>query len=441
VIEGRAAHEGTPARETALDCIEAGLEAADPERIVAETLSVDGSVLTVLDTEYDLDAFEELLVLGGGNAAGRMAVALESLLGDRIDRGAVVTDAPGETERIDQLPGDHPVPSERGVESARRVLDLAESAGKGSLVLVAITGGGSALMPAPAGDVPLGDLQSVTESLLGSGATIDEINAVRKHCSALKGGHLARRAAPGKVVGLLLSDVVGNDLSVIASGPTVPDETTYSDALSVLSRYEIDPPETVRTRLEAGAEGEREETPDAEDPAFERVENHVLADGFTPLEAAAEVAGERGYRVLRLSSRIRGEAREAAKTHVAIAEEMRATGNPLSVPSVVVSGGETTVTLRGDGTGGPNQEFALSAAIELVGTEDTALAAVDTDGIDGPTEFAGALVTGETVDDLGVAQEALAENDVTPFFDERASLLLTGPTGTNLNDLRVLVVE
>ncbi|WP_331236294.1 glycerate kinase type-2 family protein [Natronorarus salvus] len=441
MIEGKDTLGGTPARETALACVEAGLEAADPERIVGETLSLDGSVLSVLDTEYDLDAFEEVVVLGGGNAAGRMAAAVEELLGDRIDRGAVVTDAPGETERIDQLPGDHPVPSERGVESARTVLEMAESADESSVVLVAITGGGSALMPAPAGDVSLADLQSVTEALLGSGATIDEINAVRKHCSSIKGGHLARKAAPGRVIGLLLSDVVGNDLSVIASGPTVPDETTYDEARSLLSRYGIDPPGTVRTRLEAGTAGEREETPDAEDPAFERVENHVLADGFTPLAAATEVAKGRGYGSLILSSRIRGEAREAAKTNAAIAEEMRATGNPLSVPGVVVSGGETTVTLRGEGTGGPNQEFALSAAIECAGMGDVALAAVDTDGIDGPTEFAGALVTGETVEDLGVARGALAENDVAPYLEEREALVLTGPTGTNLNDLRVLVVE
>ncbi len=441
MIREREALGGTPARETALDCVETGIEAGDPERVIVDSLGVVDGGLTVGETGYDLDNYGGIVVIGGGNAAGRMAGALEGVLGERIDRGAVITDAPGDTDRIEVLPGDHPVPTERGVDSTRKMLALADDAGEDVLVLVVVSGGGSALMPAPAEGVSLKNLRAVTESLLESGATIDEINAVRKHCSALKGGHLAQRAAPARVVGLVVSDVVGNDLGTVASGPTAPDETTFDEAWAVLSRYGIDPPEGISERLKRGANGEVEETPGEGDPVFDRVENHVLADGFTPLAAVADLARERGYEPLILSSRVRGEAREAAKTHAGIAEESRATGNPVEPPALICSGGETTVTIRGEGTGGPNQEFALSAALELRGIEDLALASVDTDGIDGATDAAGALVDGTTVEDPERARDALDGNDAYPYLDARGAIIKTGPTGTNVNDLRVLVIE
>ncbi|ADJ15897.1 Hydroxypyruvate reductase [Halalkalicoccus jeotgali B3] len=439
-MQDREALGGTAARDLALDCIEAGIEAGDPERAIAESVSLDGDRLTIGETSYDLASYADVVVFGGGNAGGRMASAIEGVLGKRISRGVVVTDAPEETDRIEVLPGDHPVPSERGVESTRRMLELADDAADDTLALVLVSGGGSALMPAPAEGITLSALQEVTEALLASGAEIGEINAVRKHCSAFKGGGLARRAAPGTVVSLIVSDVIGNDLSTIASGPTAPDATTFEEAKEVLSRYGIDPPEAIASRLERGAEGEVAETPDAEDPVFDRVDNHVIADGFSALEAVRDLASERGSEPLILSSSVRGEAREAAKTHVAIAEEVQRTGNPLAAPAVVCSGGETTVTLRGDGTGGPNQEFALAAAIELRGREGIALTAVDTDGIDGATDAAGAVVDGESVSDPETARAALAENDVYPYLEERDSLIETGATGTNVNDLRVLVI-
>ncbi|SEW03847.1 glycerate kinase type-2 family protein [Natrinema salifodinae] len=447
----------TEARDVALDCLEAGIEAGHPRTVVRDAVSLEDGTLRIADAAYDLDEYDEVVVLGGGNAAAHVAATLEELLGDRIDRGIVVTDDPVATERVAVREGDHPVPSERGVEATRELLAEADAADEDALVLAAITGGGSALMPAPAGDVSLADLQATTDDLLASGADIGEINAVRKHLSALKGGRLARRAAPATVASLILSDVVGNDLSVIASGPVAPDASTFDDALAVLDRYEIDAPAAVSDRLERGAAGEVSETPGPDDPAFERVSNHVVADGMTVLEAAREAAAERGYEPLVLSSRVRGEARDAATAHVAIAEEVRATGTPVEPPAVLLSGGETTVTLRGDGTGGPNQEFATSAALELAGDsrgEDSGesgngtgnessitVAAVDTDGIDGASDAAGAIVDETTVDEPAAARQALAENDVYPYLDERNGLLLTGPTGTNLNDLRVLVVE
>ncbi|WP_121822186.1 glycerate kinase type-2 family protein [Halostella salina] len=443
MIERRDALATTPARDAALACVEAGIEAGHPRTVVRNAVSVDGDALRVDDRTYDLGDYDEVLVLGGGNAAGHVAAALEAVLGDRIDGGVVVTDDPAATERVTVREGDHPVPSERGVAGARDVLAAADDAGERTLVLAAITGGGSALLPAPAGEVTLSDLQSVTDALLASGADIGEINAVRKHLSALKGGRLARRAAPATVVSLLFSDVVGDDPSVVASGPTAPDASTFDGALGVLDRYGIDAPASVREHLERGAAGGVPETPGPDDPAFDRVTTHVVADARTALHAARDAARERGYEPLVLSARVRGEAREAAKTHVAVAEEARSTGDPVSPPAVILSGGETTVTVRGDGEGGPNQEFALSAALELVGgsADGVAVAAVDTDGIDGATDAAGAVVDGGTVEDPDDARAALADNDACTYLDDRDALLQTGATGTNLNDLRALVVE
>ena len=493
----------TPAHAVALDCLAAGIEAADPARLTRETVSLSGSTLTVGEATYDLASYEEVVVLGGGNAAGVVAAELEALVGDRLSGGVVVTDSPVATDRIDVRRGDHPLPSERGVAATRDVLAAARAADDRTLVLAVVTGGGSALMTAPAAGLSLSALRSTIDALLASGATIAEINAVRKHCSAVKGGRLAAALAPADVCGLLLSDVVGNDPSTIASGPFVPDETTYETALAVLERYDLTVPSAVRTHLRRGAAGEIDETPIAGAPVFDRVRLVLLGDNLTALRAAADrAAASAGFEPLVLSSRIRGEAREAAKTQVAIAEESRATGEPIEPPAVVVSGGETTVTVRGDGVGGPNQEFALSAALELASahgstddeatdgpidgptddeatdgpidgsTDDEAtdgptdetikgltvsasaagivVAAVDTDGIDGPTDAAGGLVDADTVgratgtadhaDALAAAHRALADNDAQDFLERAGALLTTGPTGTNVNDLRVLVV-
>jgi len=430
-----------PQERVALDCVTAGIEAADPGRAVAERLSLSDSTLVIDGDRYDLANYEHVYVLGGGDDAAVVARALEDLLGAHIDDGAVVTDNPVETERIDVLPGDHPVPSERGVESTREVLALAERAGADDLVLGVITGGGSAVMPAPAEGLDLAALQATTEAVLASGADIGEINAVRKHCSALKGGQLARAAAPATVAGLVVSDVIGNRLDVIASGPLTPDESTYADALDVLDRYDVDVPDAVATRLRAGADGELPETPSMGDEIFSAVRQYVLADGMTALDGAAEAAEEAGYDTLVLSSRVRGEASEAAKVLVGIAEEVAATGTPIDPPAVVLSGGETTVTVRGDGTGGPNQEFALSAGVELEAPAVT-VASVDTDGIDGVSDNAGGVVTAADVAPVAeAARAALENNDAGGFLDRHGGLIVTGPTNTNVNDLRLFVVH
>jgi glycerate 2-kinase len=438
-IENEAALASTPARETALVCLRAGIDAARPDHVVAEAVRLDGDVLHVGDATYDLSGVDRVLVVGGGKAADGVATALEGILGDRIDAGVVVTPDPGEGDRIDRVRGHHPVPSPEGVAGTDRIRDLVDDAGDRTLVLAVITGGGSALLPAPAEGISLDDLRETTDALLDAGAEIGDLNAVRKHVSTLKGGGLARLAAPATVASLVFSDVVGNDLSVIASGPAAPDDSTYGEALSALDRYGVDPPAAVRERLERGASGDLPETPGPDDPVFDRVANHVLADAFTAIDAARAVASDRGYGTCVLSSSVRGEAREAALTHVAVAEEMAATGNPADPPAVVLSGGETTATVRGDGVGGPNAEFALAAATEL--PESATLACVDTDGRDGSSDFAGAVVDGDTVADADAARRAIDDSDAFGYLRDRDAVVTTGPTGTNVNDLRVLVVE
>ncbi|WP_259533008.1 DUF4147 domain-containing protein [Halalkaliarchaeum sp. AArc-CO] len=468
MFEDRESRERSPAHATALDCLEAGIQAAHPGSVTKSCVSLTGSRLQVGPSAVDdavetidLAGYDEIVVVGGGKASVAVAAQLEEILGPRLTGGVVVTDRdkrgdadsterPSGSEqreetdldRVEVRYGSHPVPDEAGVAGARELLDLVTAADENTLVVGLITGGGSALLPAPAEGISLSDLQETTDALLAAGATIHEINAVRKHLSALKGGRLAEAATPARVVGLVVSDVVGNDLDVIASGPFVPDPTTYADAADVLNRYDLEVPESVRRRLDRGEAGELAETPKPGDRVFDRVTTHVLADGYTAVDAARNRAEDGGYDAMVLSSRVRGESREAAKTFVAIGEEIAATGEPVSPPAVVVSGGETTVTIRGGGRGGPNQEFALAAAGELAGGDANSIvvAAADTDGFDGPTDAAGGIVDGNAVPRTEAA-DALADNDAYTALNDRELLLKSGKTGTNVNDLRVLVVE
>jgi hydroxypyruvate reductase len=430
----------TPARDLALDCVKAGIEAAHPRQVVPSSVSLADERLTVGDATYDLSAYEEILLVGGGKATGTVATVLAEVLGDRLTGGAIVTPESVSIPGVESFEGGHPVPNREGVAGARRVLELVDGTDEETLVLAVITGGGSALLAAPAQGVELEDIQAVTDAMLEAGMEIHDINAVRKHVSAIKGGNLARRAAPAAVCTLVTSDVVDNDLSVEASGPTVPDDSTYEDAIDALDRHGVDAPPAVWDRLEAGAAGDVPETLDASDPIFEGTDTHILADGMTALRAAREVAEEAGYRTLILSSRLRGEAREAAKVHAGVAEECHATGTPVEPPAVILSGGELTVTVRGDGSGGPSTEFALASALEIEGS-GTTVAAVDTDGVDGHADAAGGLVDADTVTDVGEARAALANTDAGTYLREHGDAVVTGPTGTNVNDLRVVVLE
>jgi len=387
---------------------------------------------------YDLTEYEAVRVFGGGNAAACVTSGIEDVLGDRLSDGVVVTDNQVQTDKTEVLAADHPVPKQRGMEATHTLLTRAEAVGEGTLVLAVITGGGSSCLVAPCAGISLSDLQTATEELLKSGASIHEINTVRKHLSDIKGGQFASTLAPARVVALVLSDVVGNDLDVIASGPLEPDDSTYVEALRIVNEYDLNIPATVRGHLQRGAKGEIKETPTASNSIFDSVTTYLIGTNMTALKAAAREAKDRGYTPLILSSQVEGEARDAARLHVAIAKEIVASGNPVSRPAAILSGGETTVAVEGNGQGGPNQEFALTAAPEL--PSEAVLAAVDTDGIDGNTEVAGALVGKSLVENENLVMKALAANDAGSYLSAQNALIRTGPTGTNVNDLRVMVV-
>jgi len=421
-----------PRREAALAAVDAGVAAADPEQAAREQVALDGDRLSVGEHTLDLSAYDRTLVAGGGKAAAAVARGLGAVLGERVDTGLVVTDG-DENAPVEAAVGDHPLPSERNVAAVERLLGMLDGADDRTLVLAPATGGASALLSAPGGGLTLSDLQATTEALLESGAAIDEINAVRKHVSAVKGGRLAERAAPATVLALLVSDVAGDDPGTIGSGPFAPDDTTPADALAVLDRYDIALP-TVREHLATSAA----ESPTPGAAAFERVHTALLATNRTAVDAAAGAAREAGYEPLVLSTTTRGEARELALAFVAVAEECLAADRPVGPPAALVAGGEATVTVTGEGRGGPNQELALAAALEL--PEGVTLVSVDTDGRDGATDAAGGVVDSESVDDSDAARAALADNDAYTYLASRDALVHTGGD-TNVNDLRVVLVE
>ena len=427
---------------------QAGLKAVEPRAAVHRFVERQGERLQVEETEYDLSEVERVFVLGAGKAGAAMARAVEALLADRITEGWVNVKY-GHTEPLQKVrlhEAGHPVPDEAGEKGATEILRLAESAGERDLVICLISGGGSALLPLPAEGLTLADKQAVTEALLASGATIHEINAVRKHLSRIKGGQLARAAFPARVLTLILSDVVGDDLDVIASGPTVPDASTFADAKEILARYGLwrKVPTAVQRHLQRGANGEIPETPKTGDEIFARTQNVIVANNLQAVQAAAARAKALGYNSLILSSRIEGETKDVAKVHAAMAKEMAATGHPVAPPACVVSGGETTVTLERAGKGGRNQEFVLAAALELAGWERVVILSAGTDGTDGPTDAAGAVCDSRTVArarSLGLdAKRHLAEHDAYPLFEALGDLIKTGPTNTNVMDLRLVLV-
>ena len=382
-------------------------------------------------------------MVGAGKASGTMAEAVEAVLAGVAVEGLVAVKERGAsgTGRVRIVEAGHPIPDARGEAAAAEILRLAGAAGPDDLVLCLISGGGSALTPAPVPGVSLGEKQSVTRLLLESGATINELNAVRKHLSRLKGGQLARAAHPAPVVALLLSDVIGDPLDVIASGPTAPDPTTYGDALAVLDRFGLRrrAPATVRAHLEAGARGELADMPKFGDAALAGVTNVVIGNNGLVVEAAVAEARRLGLTPCLLTRRLQGEARETARVFAAVLDEIARTGSPVGRPACLIAGGETTVTIRGRGTGGRCQEFALALVPELATMPGVVVLAAGTDGSDGPTAAAGAVVDPATLERARARgldpRRALAENDSHLFFSALGDLVVTGPTGSNLMDL------
>lgn len=436
------------ARRVVEELLRAALAAVDPAAAVASAVERDGRWLRVGSRTYDL-RHGRVVVVGAGKAAVPMAAALEAILGPMLAAGLVITKegygAP--TTRIAVREAGHPLPDERSVQATRAVRDLLVGLQPNDLVLCVLSGGGSALLVAPAPGVTLADKRRVTDQLLRAGATIGELNAVRKHLSVVKGGQLARAAAPAQLASLVVSDVVGDALDVIASGPTVPDPTTYQTALAVLRERGLlaSAPPAVVARLEQGAAGRWPETPKPGDPLFAPVQNVLVATNAQALDAAAERARAFGFHPLVLSAAIEGEAREVGRVLAAVAREEVARGRPAPLPACVLAGGETTVTVRGAGSGGRNQELVLAAALALDGlpADRAAVASVATDGGDGPTPAAGALADGGTVARAAArgmdARAALRANDSYTLLKAVDALVVTGPTRTNVNDVMMVL--
>ena len=424
----------------------AGLQAVDPYEAVCRQVRFRRGQLTIGSERYPLSQHQRLVVVGAGKASGRMAQALERQLGARIDTGLVVVKyghgAP--TKKIRILEAGHPVPDEAGLRASRAMMALIGTLKSDDLLIVLLSGGASSLLPSPTAGITLKDKQLTTKLLLRSGATIQEMNAVRKHVSCAKGGQLAA-ATSARVASVILSDVIGNDLGTIGSGPTAPDPTTFRDAWRILEQYEVarKVPASVRRRLEAGMKKSLPETPKAGAALFRRVNNLIIGDNRAAVDAVAKAAKRKRLQTLVLSTTVTGEARELAKFFGAMAREIALQGRPVARPCCVIAGGEPTVTIRGQGTGGRAQEFALAASMEIAGLSNVWVAGFATDGTDGPTSVAGAVVDGETVARARRAKldllSVLQDNDAYPCFKKLRAHIVTGPTGTNVNDLYLLL--
>jgi hydroxypyruvate reductase len=441
-------------RQQALEIFRAALAAADPAAAILRHVRVRDHALIAGRTRYALRGIRQIHVIGAGKAGAAMAQAIETLELPAAQRGVSLVNVkyghlakplkPSSSKKrwIELNECGHPVPDERGVRGAQRIVEIAKCSDPDDLLICLISGGASALLPLPAPPVTLEEKQFITKLLLASGANIHEINAVRKHISRIKGGQLARMAYPSRVLALILSDVIGDDLDVIGSGMTAPDASTFAIAKGVLDKYGIlaRAPASIRERLESGIRGEIRETPKRGDKAFQRTQNLIVGSNSLAVEAAAAHAKELGFHTLILSTQVEGETREIAHMHAAIAKEIARYRRPVAPPACVISGGETTVTLHGNGLGGRNQEFALAAAIDIAGLNNTVILSGGTDGTDGPTDAAGAIADGQTLTRLHDARQYLAANDSYHFFEKLGDLLITGPTNTNVMDVRILLV-
>jgi len=450
LVENAKSTRDQKARKLALKALEISIGTVDPKRIVESRVKIKGDTLAVDNFKLSLKQFNRVTVIGAGKASGAMADALERVLSSRITCGLVNvlegTKSNFHTDKIELHEASHPIPSDKNIAGTERMLELLTSLSEEDLVFCLISGGGSAMMSCPAAGISLIDKQNITRSLLKCGATIQEINAVRKHLSNVKGGWLAKKAYPSTLVNLIVSDVVGDPLDAIASGPTAPDSTTYLDAINVLKKYGLweGSPDSVRERLVRGCRGMIPDTPKCDDESFKKVFNIVIGNNRLACHAAQRALREFGLKTLYLTSFLEGEAREAALVLASIIKEINAFGRPIRRPAALIAGGETTVTVRGPGKGGRNQEMVLSLAEKIAGMCGVAAASLGTDGVDGPTDAAGAIVDGKSLSRAVHMKlsptEFLLNNDSYGFFSKMNDLIFTGPTGTNVNDLFVAVL-
>ncbi|HEX2260822.1 MAG TPA: glycerate kinase [Candidatus Binatia bacterium] len=435
-------------RQDARFIFEAGLEAADPVVSIRRHLQVNGPILHAGESVYDLTKYKNVYVVGAGKATAKMALAVEELLDERITGGIVIVKR-GHTvplRKLEIVEAGHPIPDQAGVNATETIVGLLRRTLESDLILCLISGGASALLASPRAGLSLQDKQQTTQALLNCGATIHEVNAIRKHISKVKGGRLAELAYPSTVISLVLSDVIGDAVDIIGSGPTAPDSSTFADCLSIIEQYGVGKmiPGVVRGFLQKGAAGETAETVKAGDPIFHKVQNLIVGNNRFALSAAKERAEALGYHTLVLSNSVDGEAKKVGIDHADIAKDVLAGHGRVNRPACIISGGETTVTIQGDGLGGRNQEFALAAAVEIDGMAGVVVLGGGTDGTDGPTDAAGAIVDGTTLQrarEKGLdARDYLQRNDSYPLLKTVGDLLVTGPTLTNVMDLRLVLV-
>ena len=416
------------ADNTINDIYKAAIDAVNPYRTCREKISLSDGLLKIkgVGKSYRLRDYDNIYIIGAGKATASMALALEEILGDNISEG-VISVKYGYTEKLNrmtQIEAAHPVPDEKGVIAAGKVYDIAVRAGKSDLIISLISGGGSALLPLPVEGISLDDKNTVTESLLSAGASIDQINCIRKHISIVKGGRLARAAYPAAVLNLMISDVPGDSIDVIASGPFTLDRSTFAEARQILESLpeNCEIPESVNRHIMEGCEGNIKENPDEKAAFFANVTNCVLLSNFTALDAAADMARKAGYNTLILSSSIEGNVEDAVGFHMAIVKEIRATGNPVKKPACIISGGESFVNVAGTGRGGRNTEFALRALAQIDGMKNIWAASIATDGSDGPTDAAGAVISYESYVKMlekGLQPEIFLKNsDSYSFFEQ-----------------------
>jgi glycerate 2-kinase len=435
-------------RGKALSIFQASLRGADPRRCVKRFLKVEQGILSAGNFRKRVKDFDRIIVVGAGKASALMAQAAEEVLKEKIDHGVIITKKGPEVslERIRLYFGGHPLPDEEGAKGTERIMEILSRAGEDDLVLCLISGGGSALLVAPCEGIGLEDKKRMTQLLLECGATIDEINTIRKHISRVKGGRLAKAAFPAQTVSLILSDVIGDRIDSIASGPTAPDPTTFEDCFEILKRYNLMErvPAPIKLFLQANKGKQGTETVKPGDPVFARVENVIVGSNLLALKEAETEAKALGFHTLLLSAAISGDTRKAAERHALLAQEIRRGKSQPSPPACVISGGETTVVVKGEGKGGRNQEFVLTAAMQIDGLKDVVISSMNTDGIDGPTDACGAMCDGLSVSRAKKMnldpEDYLERNDSYHFFEKLDDLIKTGPTNTNVMDIHILLV-
>ncbi|MGB3091800.1 MAG: glycerate kinase [Candidatus Zixiibacteriota bacterium] len=436
-------------RKDVLSILHSCIKASDPLYAIKKRVKLKRGKLWVDSHSYDLRLIKRVFVIGAGKASARMAQAIEELFGDRISSGIIITKKGHHLPlrgRIDLMEGAHPLPDREGLKGTRRIVKLLSPTAPDDLVIFLLSGGGSALLVSPVAGISLRDKIKLTDELLRCGADIKEINTIRKHISQVKGGRLAELAQPSPVLTLILSDVIGNRLDSIASGPTAPDRTTFSDCMKIVKKYDLRKkiPSSIYSHLEKGAGERLKETPKPRDPIFKKVKNVIIGSNRTALGAAERKARELGFNTYVLPRPVAGDTTRAAKRQVTLIRRIAERKGPVRPPACVISGGETTVKIKGKGKGGRNQEFALVAAMGIEGMKNVVLLSAGTDGTDGPTDAAGAICDGETVRRAlrkGLnPKSSLADNDSYHFFGKLGDLVVTGPTHTNVMDVHLALI-